>query len=115
MKYFSILVLTIVISYGCAKKTVPATTATTTTTEATKSPDEIKIVTAVDPKNSKESIAGMETYTAKCGRCHGLKNTVNWTKEEWVPIMNSMAPKARLDSTQKANVLTYVQTHAKDA
>ena len=115
MKYVSILFFTIVIAYGCSKKTVPATAAVLAPVETTKAPDEIKIVAAVDPKNSKEAIAGMETYNAKCGRCHGLKNTVNWTKEEWVPILNSMAPKSRLDSTEKAHVLIYVQTHAKDA
>lgn len=56
---------------------------------------------------------GQATYTTKCGRCHGLKTTTDYTAERWVGIMQSMAPKARLDETEKANVLAYVQANAK--
>lgn len=57
--------------------------------------------------------AGQETYNAKCGRCHGLKVTTDYTSDRWISIMQVMAPKARLDDTEKANVLAYVQANAK--
>lgn len=76
---------------------VPATTTAPAPEANTKSPQ----------------MLGQATYTAKCGRCHGLKNTADYTADRWVGIMQSMAPKARLDDTEKANVLAYVQANAK--
>ena len=59
--------------------------------------------------------AGEKTYNASCGRCHDLKAPAAYTTERWVGIMNWMAPKAKLDSMQKVQVLAYVQHNAKDA
>jgi hypothetical protein len=59
------------------------------------------------------SIAGHATFEAKCGRCHSLKIPSNYTVKQWTPILDKMAPRARLDSTEKANVLAYVSFHAK--
>ncbi len=115
MKFLPAIFLLALIVNGCAPKNVPAAPATPTAVEAPKAPDEVKIVTATDLKSSPESIAGEKIYEAKCGRCHGLKKVDDWTAEEWVPIMKSMAPKSRLDSTEKANVTIYVQSHAKGA
>jgi hypothetical protein len=88
MKYLTIFLVAVVMIYGCAKKNLP--TATATSTETVKEPDAMKMAT-VDLKNSKEAMAGMETYNGKCGRCHGLKNTADYTKEQWTPIMDRMA------------------------
>jgi len=123
MKYLSFLSIAAVIVFSCSPKTTPTSTAgtTTTTTTPTTAPvvmEDTKVTTATatitaDPKNSAEALAGAKTYEAKCGRCHGLKKVDDFTAQEWVPIMNSMAPKARLDSTEKAHVLLYVQSNAK--
>ena len=56
---------------------------------------------------------GQATYNTKCGKCHGLKVTADFTADRWVSIMQVMAPKARLDDTEKANVLAYVKANAK--
>lgn len=114
MKHVLIFIAAGLIVFGCAKKMVPATSGAAPATEITKMPDEVKVA-ATDPANNPASVAGAKTYEAKCGRCHGLKDPAQWTAEEWVPIMKSMAPKARLDSTERANVTIYVQTHAKAA
>ncbi|MCP9750495.1 hypothetical protein [Ferruginibacter sp. HRS2-29] len=125
MKYLSFVCIAAVIVFSCSPKTTPTSTAGTTTTTSTTTTtapvvvEETKTVTTVttttiaDPKNSTEALAGAKTYEAKCGRCHGLKKVDDFTAQEWVPIMNSMAPKARLDSTEKAHVLLYVQSNAK--
>ena len=107
MKKAFILCLSVFFFVSCAKKTTPAAS---TSTE-TKSPDEVKINSAATESTS--AIAGHTTFEAKCGRCHGLKNPGDYTAKQWEPIMNKMAVKARLDSTEKANVLAYVSFHAK--
>ncbi len=84
--------------------TAPATAAPATTVPATTEP----VAAAKSPE-----MLGQSTFTAKCGRCHGLKNTADYTAERWVGIMESMAPKAHLDDTEKQNVLAYVKANAK--
>jgi hypothetical protein len=56
---------------------------------------------------------GQSTYNAKCGKCHGLKVTTDYTADRWISIMQVMAPKAHLDDTEKENVLAYVKANAK--
>lgn len=56
---------------------------------------------------------GQQTFNAKCGRCHGLKVTTDYTVERWISIMQVMAIKANLDETEKSNVLAYVTANAK--
>lgn len=56
---------------------------------------------------------GQTTYNAKCGRCHELKTTTDYTADRWVGIMDAMAPKAQLTDAEKGNVLTYVKANAK--
>ena len=53
-------------------------------------------------------------YEAKCGHCHELKNTKQYTKKSWVPIMDDMAYKANLTNTEKIVCLNYVQCFAKN-
>ncbi len=93
-KYFVVITL-IIFVWGCSHKTVPAKTETSSVT-----------ITG-------NAIEGKAIYTAKCGRCHGLKNPANYTSSQWVPILSSMAIKAKLDDTEKANVMAYVQANAK--
>ncbi|MDB5203249.1 MAG: hypothetical protein JWQ27_2658 [Ferruginibacter sp.] len=114
MKLIGILAAAVLLMISCAPKTVPVATAPTPPVTVVPVPDVAKIDAATG-KDTKEIAAGMETYTAKCGRCHGLKKVDDFTKEQWIPIMNRMAVKARLDSTEKANVVAYVQSHAKGA
>ena len=112
MKSLSIVIFALLFVYGCARKNVPA--APVNTADTMKEPDAIKMP-ATDLKNSAEAIAGMGTYNSKCGKCHGLKNTADYTKEQWIPIMGRMAIKAHLDTMEKANVIVYVQSHAKNS
>ncbi len=66
--------------------------------------------------NSPENLAikdGQSTYNVKCGRCHGLKVTTDYTEVRWVQVMQVMAPNAKLTDTEKNNVLAYVRANAK--
>lgn len=109
----SVFIFSIVIfSIGsCAKKSTPAASENKTATQ-------VQVVEEVKPApivvtESSASIAGHLTYDAKCGRCHGLKNVSDYTAKQWEPIIGRMAPRARLDSTEKINVLAYVSFNAK--
>jgi len=58
-------------------------------------------------------VLGQSTYNAKCGRCHGLKITTDYTADRWASIMQVMATKAQLTAVEKDNVLAYVRANAK--
>lgn len=62
------------------------------------------------PTESKTSIV---EFITKCGRCHSLKAPANYTSNQWRPIMNEMAGKAKLTTDEKANVLAYVINNAR--
>jgi len=104
-------------SSGDNMKNAPAVNATTTqAATATPIANTGETGSKVAPATSGNDAAlkaGQETYNAKCGRCHGLKVTTDYTSDRWISIMQVMAPKARLDETEKANVLAYVQANSK--
>jgi hypothetical protein len=59
--------------------------------------------------NSVERIAlGKTIYDNSCGKCHDLPNPTDHSAQDWVGIMNSMAPKARLNDDQHAMVYDYI-------
>ena len=97
MKKTVIISFLIIAVWSCAHKTAPVQTTTTTTVTTT----------------TGDANAGKDTYTAKCGQCHGLKNPGDYTVTEWRPILDHMAKKAQLDDVEKANVLAYVDANAK--
>lgn len=114
MKYTLLLSFFAIVIFGCAKKNVPVATVTAPLTLVVVAPDAAKIDVASDTLSTNKMVAiGQEIFTAKCGRCHGLKKVDDYSVTQWVPIMERMAVKARLDSTEKANVIAYVQIHSK--
>ena len=60
-------------------------------------------------------MAGQSTYSVKCGTCHGLKVTTDYTADRWASVMAVMgnASHANLNSTEKENVLAYVRANSK--
>lgn len=56
---------------------------------------------------------GKTIFQEKCNRCHVYRLPETRSAESWVPVMNRMARKAKLDDTQKAAVLAFVQEHAR--
>ena len=57
--------------------------------------------------------AGHALFTAKCGRCHGLKDPAKYTAGGWDVILQKMAKKARLNDEQKQQVTAYLHANAK--
>jgi hypothetical protein len=118
-KFFVVLALS-VFAIACAHKTIPAgsttnTTATTTNTNtgSTTTPaDSSSTATVADASVLQ---AGHTIYTTRCVKCHAVKNTANFTRVQWDGILKEMAPKAKLNETEKAQVTAYVKANAKDA
>lgn len=134
---FTIVTLSILV-WGCAKKVTPVASgsgvssnsgsvvnapATSANTEAPVTNTTPLGTAPATPAGSRTTPAegstkspemmGQSTYNAKCGKCHGLKVTSDYTAERWISIMQVMAQKARLDDTEKENVLSYVKANAK--
>ena len=131
-KTLSIIALSVLV-WGCSHKMSPAsagagtgtsgsgTTAATPVTTTSSAPvaapsdDKTGSKTPADAtaKTASPEMLGQSTFNEKCGRCHGLKVTTDYTADRWVSIMQVMATKARLDDTEKSNVLAYVKANAK--
>ncbi|MEI7735520.1 MAG: cytochrome c [Ferruginibacter sp.] len=68
---------------------------------------------ATPSETASPAVAGQSIFNTKCGRCHGLKVTTDYTADRWASIMQVMATKAQLNDTEKENVLAYVRANAK--
>lgn len=65
-------------------------------------------------KQDNEAItAGKATFNTKCGKCHALKNTMDYTVAQWTPILDKMAGYAKLTDAEKKNVIAYVNANCK--
>jgi len=93
-----------IFSAACSHKTLPTTQPAT-------------VISVPEPEKTEPKtsvVMGKQLYEANCGKCHELHNTTSFTSNEWRPIMNRMADKAKFNADQKANVLAYVINNAKN-
>ena len=59
--------------------------------------------------NSAEQLAvGKTIFGNSCGKCHDLPNPTDHSAQDWVGIMNAMAPKAKLNDAQHSIVYNYI-------
>lgn len=59
--------------------------------------------------NTVETLAlGKTVYENSCAKCHDLPNPTDHSAQDWVGLMNSMAPKARLNDLQHEMVYDYI-------
>ncbi|HWI90853.1 MAG TPA: cytochrome c [Flavisolibacter sp.] len=99
----TILILALVV-FACHRKTVASSD---NIAISNKPNNETKI------SNSEVVSTGQTIYTNRCGRCHGLKKTENYTTQQWNNILKSMIPKAKLNDDEAKQVTSYVMEHAK--
>lgn len=92
------------VAVACNPKAVP---------QSDKNLSDKKTEIRISPEKQVILAQGEALYAASCGKCHDLKDPSRYTVAEWRPIMESMAPKARLNMEQKTDVLTYVISKAK--
>jgi cytochrome c5 len=66
-------------------------------------------VVAVTKTNKVENLAlGKTIFDNSCGKCHDLPNPTDHSAQDWVGIMNRMAPKSKLNDDQHAMVYDYI-------
>ena len=89
---------------ACKKKAVPVIT------ERKTEPSKPVIIntSAVVP----DTAIGKMVFTNRCGKCHGLPATDQFTSSKWDAILYSMIPKARLTEEQGVHVIAYVKANA---
>jgi len=58
--------------------------------------------------------AGSELFHQRCTRCHALHRPYEFTANQWPSILKIMTVRAGLKGADRALVVQYLQTHAKD-
>jgi len=73
--------------------------------------------TEADATNANVSLEvlneGRELYIDRCGKCHDLYQTSEYTKEKWAKIMNKMQKPAKITDEQKELIIKYINTNTK--
>lgn len=68
-----------------------------------------KVAVAGPKMITAENLAqGKIIFDNTCGKCHDLPNPTDFNAQDWVGIMNSMAPQAKLDENQHEMVYNYI-------
>ena len=70
-------------------------------------------IPAVKARTAAELAKGKTVYDNSCGKCHDLPAPTDHSAQEWVGIMNAMAPKANLTDTQHQLVYDYIVSEIK--
>jgi cytochrome c5 len=114
-KYSFLLLTAFTLMTSCSQKTVPAATSAGKVNAVSETAEGSATATAPAGSSKMDSFtaAGKNIYISKCGRCHALKAITDYSKQQWIPIMDRMAEKAKLSDTEKTEVLVYVQANAK--
>lgn len=63
---------------------------------------------AVETVKAEELAQGKTIFENSCARCHDLPEPTGFSSQDWVGIMNAMAPKAKLNDEQHQLVYKYV-------
>ncbi|HRH36044.1 MAG TPA: hypothetical protein PKY12_13350, partial [Catalimonadaceae bacterium] len=70
-------------------------------------------LTAIQVRNPNVTMASLDEgyllYTkGACINCHGPENIYKYSEKRWVSILDEMAPKAKISTSQKAAVYAYI-------
>ena len=96
--------------FACSHKSIPLSNAPI---GGTKTESKVALESGATNASATTIDAGHALFTAKCGKCHALKDPTKYTAGGWDVIMQKMAKKARLNEEQKAQVTAYVHANAK--
>src|SRR5690606_26752319 len=66
------------------------------------------VVEGTKTKTAENLALGKTVFENSCGRCHDLPNPTSHSAQDWVGIMNRMAPKAKLNDGQHQLVYDYI-------
>ena len=57
---------------------------------------------------------GRKLYVRKCGSCHNLYRSEQFTRKEWYNVMPDMQKEANINKDQKEMILKYLSLHFKE-
>jgi len=99
----------IVLLASCHKKAVPVIT-------ERKAGAPKKFESIYPPKETvlPDTAVGKQLFTDRCGRCHGLPETNQFTAEKWDNILPVMIPRARMNNEEALHVRAYVLANTKN-
>lgn len=66
------------------------------------------VVEGTQTHTAEQLAQGKTVFENSCNRCHELPNPTDHSAQDWVGIMNSMAPKAKLTEEQHQMVYDYI-------
>jgi|CXWL01.1.fsa_nt_gi hypothetical protein len=128
-KLMALSLICILGNSACSKKVVPVTGTTTTKIETAKAEPvkteaqtlaDIEAKKKLEPEQPAQETAAMTpmdqgktVFTTKCGKCHALKNTGDYTPAQWDNILKAMSPRARLSSDEEKRLVMYIKANAK--
>lgn len=114
MKSKIVFLASISLLFSCASKPIITDSIAVNKTEATVSTESRKA--DAEPVSSKmvmltSDLSESKTlYENSCSRCHKLYNPTDYKKSEWPGILHSMQRKAKLNDTQVAGLLDYINS-----
>lgn len=105
MKKFVVgsILLMMIVSIACSKKSLPEITARTSEPEK---PGSAKIDVIPNAET------GKVIFSNRCSRCHGLPELSQYSEKRWETILSVMMPRARLSKEQEIHVREYVLKNA---
>ena len=53
-------------------------------------------------------VQGRETYIARCSSCHNLYSPMRRAADAWAPMVDKMAPRAKLRPGERDQILKYL-------
>ena len=59
-----------------------------------------------------DTVMGNRLFMARCGRCHGLPEPKQFSKEKWDDILPLMFPRSRFNNEEALHVRAYVLANA---
>lgn len=65
-------------------------------------------VNKVETASLSELQKGHDLFQNNCGKCHKIPKPDNHTNQQWVKILENMAPKAKLSTEQSDLVYKYI-------
>jgi cytochrome c553 len=106
MKKITITILSLLIIVSCMSKKKTAASANPVPGEA-----QLAAIRTKNPNATADLLnRGYAIYTGPCTRCHGAKDIVSRSEEEWPRIIDRMVPRAKLSAEEKEAVYSYVMS-----
>lgn len=98
----------ILITVACTRKAAPSII-----NRNAAPPQKAKSIYPPEETVAPDTLAGKQIFAGRCGRCHSLPETNQFTVVKWDDILPDMFPRARLNNEEALHVRTWLLANAK--